>query len=154
LRRTEVSQLRLTDYNPIDRTLLIRGKGNKERSLPVNRTLAATLDQWLRTRGPVDGPLFCRGSKADRIFPGEKFSPDGIYLVIRNLAEQASVLKISPHDFRRTFISALLDKTDINTVSKLVGHASVTTTARYDRRDEKQKRDAVESLLYGHDKIR
>lgn len=148
LRRQEASGLTIADYDASTLVLRVRGKGNKERDVPVNRTLHRAIAAWLAHRGREPGPLFCRGNRADMLFPSKPFSANGLYRMFQKLAERASVLKISPHDFRRTFISALLDRpeNDLVTVSKLVGHANVTTTARYDRRDERSKKRAVESL--------
>ena len=72
---------------------------------------------------------------------------DAVNAITKKRAEEAEVDSFSPHDMRRTFCSDLLDaNVDIVTVQKLAGHASPTTTAKYDRRNEEVKRAAVQKL--------
>lgn len=62
-------------------------------------------------------------------------SPLAVLLIVQKRAQSEVVESFSPHDFRRTFCSDLLDAgVDIVTVQKLAGHASPVTTAKYDRR--------------------
>ena len=74
-------------------------------------------------------------------------TPQAVYFILSQRAEQAGVKAFSPHDLRRTFAGDLLDAgADLSTVQKLMGHASSNTTAGYDRRDAKSKRVAVNKL--------
>lgn len=147
LRRAEICALTVADYNPDAGTLVVRGKRNKQRELPVaNGGAAEALADWLAVRGTEPGPIFCPINKGGRVTIST-ITTESIYVMLQKRAEQAGITALSPHDFRRTFVSDLLDAgADISTVQRLAGHANVTTTARYDRRGESAKRKAVELL--------
>jgi len=146
LRRAELVALDIEDYDVQAATLLIRGKGGKERLAHVVSGAAAALADWLTLRGEDPGPLFHPVRKGGAIMDG-RLTTQAVYHVLRKRAAQAGVKELSPHDFRRTFVSDLLDAgADIATVQKMAGHAQVTTTARYDRRPEEAKRQAANLL--------
>ena len=144
LRRDEIVNLNVADYLPDEGVLLITGKRNKQRRVPVPSMALAYIDDWLDCRGRAIGAFFPGAGNRNS---GENLTGQSIYEMLKVRAQQADVSKLSPHDFRRTYISNLLDNgVDIVTVQKLAGHASVETTANYDRRGEKAKRQAVDSL--------
>lgn len=146
LRRAEVVSLDLSDYDPSTGRLVVLGKRNKERTAYlINGGLLATGD-WLAVRGAGSGPLFLPINKGGRIGTG-RLTTQAVYNILEKRAEESGVSEFSPHDLRRTFVSDLLDAgADIATVSKMAGHASVTTTARYDRRPEQAKVKAAGRL--------
>lgn len=147
LRRAEAVALDVGDFNSETGELRIRsGKGHKARLVYLKNGGALAVRAWLRIRGSCPGPLFCPVNKAGRL-DLRQMTPQVALFVIRKRAEQAGVQQFSPHDLRRSFASGLLDAgADISAVQQLMGHASVQTTARYDRRGERAKSRAAELL--------
>lgn len=147
LRRSEIVGLDLADY--ADGVLTVRhGKGNKSRTIPIANGAAAALGDWLAVRGDAPGALFVRIRQGDRLTDA-RLTTQAIYHVFTERAEQAGVKEFSPHDMRRTFAGDLLDAgADISTVQRMMGHANVATTAGYDRRGERAKKQAASKLHF------
>ncbi|MDP9381230.1 MAG: tyrosine-type recombinase/integrase [Chloroflexota bacterium] len=152
IRLSELAGLQLADYTAEPEaeiwTLKVRGKGNKERMVPITQSAAAAVDDWLELRGREPGPLFLQVSQAG-VVGTAPLSPRGVYDVLGKRLKQAGVAHASPHDFRRTVGGDLLDAgVDIVTVKDLLGHASVETTALYDRRGQRRLREASRKLHF------
>ena len=146
LRRDEVVRLDADNYDRRAGTLTVKGKGNKERTAYVTNGSRSALESWLAHRGENAGPLFVPVNKANRL-ETRRMTDQAVYMILKRLASKAQVKRFSPHDLRRTFIGDLLDAgVDIATVQALAAHASVNTTARYDRRPERTRRRAAELL--------
>ncbi len=154
LRRAEMAGLNLADYDRTNQAITVRGKRNKTRFIPIEDAGALdALADWLYlydNQGGVSAgmpvPLFARISKGGHITQ-KRLTDQGIYHILDMRRQQASVTAFTPHDLRRTFAGDLLDAgVDLATVQKLMGHASANTTAGYDRRGERAKRDAVRKL--------
>lgn len=145
LRRAELVGLNVGHVLERGEALRILGKGNKERIVYLPDAAQAYLATWLERRGYQEGPLFCAISRAG-VVP-RRLTEQTIYDVLQSLAAKARIAHISPHDLRRTFVSALLDKgVPLSTVSAMAGHSSISTTAGYDVRGERVKRAASKLL--------
>lgn len=149
LRRAEAAALELKDYKPETGALEVRcGKGGKDRTVYLPQGAISYIERWLELRGRRPGPLLCPLRKGGHI-EYRKMTPEAVLLIVQRRATEAGVKTFSPHDFRRTFCSDLLDAgVDIVTVQKLAGHVSPMTTAKYDRRGEETKRQAVQKLVF------
>ena len=151
LRRSEITKLEVSDFNPDTGALTIRGgKGRRDRIAYLSEGGTRAVDDWVKLRnektGTNDGALLVAVDRYGHV--GSKHIVDQTVLdILKKRADQVGIEKFSPHDFRRTFISDLLDAgADIVTVQKLAGHADPGTTARYDRRGESTKRIAAKLI--------
>ena len=152
VRRAEAAQLEFADYDADTGALTVRhGKGRKQRVTYIADGARRALDAWCERRGDADGALLCPVLKSDRIVV-RSMSVRAIGKIVDRRALVAKVAGFSPHDCRRSFVSHLLEAgADIATVQRLVGHANVSTTARYDRRGEDTKQRAAELLHFPYD---
>jgi site-specific recombinase XerC len=144
LRISEVVSLLAVDFDPEAGEVKVRqGKGRKDRNVYVLDGAAEAIAEWLLIRGAEPGPLFCPVDRWGNLRPGG-LTERAVFKRLERRREQAGVKTYSPHDLRRTFAGDLLDAgVDLSTVQDLMGHASPTTTKRYDRRDNRRKREAA-----------
>jgi integrase/recombinase XerD len=131
-RVSEIVQLDVDDARTDD-VLRVRGKGAKERIVPVGSYARAAVDAYL-TRVRPD--LARRGRATPKLFLGVRGAPlsrQSAWLVIRHAAERAGLgAHVSPHTLRHSFATHLLQGgADVRVVQELLGHASVATTQIY-----------------------
>ena len=149
LRVSELTGLRLDDLAPQSASIRVRGKGRRERALPLWKTTAAALRAWLAIRGPVSSPELFVNAR------GEPFSRWGVAYVLRRHTETAarkcSTLngkQVSPHVLRHTCAMVVLQATqDIRKVSLWLGHSNLITTEVYVRADPTEKLEAIEAVV-------
>ena len=146
LRRSEAVGLDLLDVNLRTGKVTIIGKGNKERELYLPDGSMEALRRWLDLRGSNEGPLFYRIRKGGKLVPS-RLSDQAVLTILAKRGKLAGLRDFSAHDFRRSFISHLLDNgVDLVTVQKLAGHEDPKTTSRYDRRGDESKKKAALKL--------
>ncbi|MBU3687217.1 MAG: site-specific tyrosine recombinase XerD [Mycobacteriaceae bacterium] len=132
-RISEAVGLDLDDVDVEARSVLLRGKGGKQRLVPVGRPAIAALEAYL-VRGRPE--LARRGRGIPAIFlnvRGGRLSRQSAWQVLQDAAERAGIAAaVSPHTLRHSFATHLLDGgADVRVVQEMLGHASVTTTQIY-----------------------
>ncbi|MGB4135975.1 MAG: site-specific tyrosine recombinase XerD [Microbacterium sp.] len=131
-RISEVVSLDVDDLAHGD-VLRLRGKGDKERIVPVGSYARAAVEAYLTRVRPG---LAAKGRASARLFLGARGAPlsrQSAWLVIRQAAESAQITaEVSPHTLRHSFATHLLQGgADVRVVQELLGHASVATTQIY-----------------------
>lgn len=132
-RISEAVGLDIDDVDTSARSVLLRGKGGKQRLIPIGRPAVTALETYL-VRGRPD--LARRGRGTPAIFlnaRGGRLSRQSAWQVLQDAAGRAGVTAtVSPHVLRHSFATHLLDGgADVRVVQELLGHASVTTTQIY-----------------------
>lgn len=134
-RISEAVGLDRDDLDEDNRTVRLRGKGGKERIVPVGRPALAAIDAYLVRGRPA---LAARGHGTPALLlnaRGARLSRQSAWHVLRTAADVAGVTaEVSPHTLRHCFATHLLaGGADVRVVQELLGHASVSTTQVYTR---------------------
>jgi len=130
LRISELIGLVLGDFDPQTGILRVFGKRAKERLVPIHAAAQKLLGEWLEYKraafGPVTKHLFLNRS-------GKGLTRQGVWKLVKRYAEMAGIRRpISPHTFRHTFATHLLEGgADLRTVQLLLGHAAINATEIY-----------------------
>ena len=149
MRKSESVNLDLAQINFEERSLRVIGKGNKELIKYAPDWAFTKLQAWLAFRREQlkegeqdDSFLFNRIRRGSHI-TRERITKHAIYYIARQRGEQVGV-KIMPHDFRRSFITRVIEEHDLSIAQKLAHHTNIQTTASYDVRDDNERRRAVD----------
>ena len=133
------------------RILLIRGKGGKERVVPLSEPARAALTQWLGLRDAAEVEARAKGRPASRfLFPTPSreghLTRHRFYVLIKEIALEAGVdpARVTPHTLRHAFATHLLaNGADLRSIQVLLGHADVATTEIYTHVVDEHLRELV-----------
>ncbi len=140
MRASELVELPISAVRGDPRMLLVRGKGNKERMVPLSPPARVALKNWLVLRDEVEEDArISKGQKPSRfVFPSRGKSGHltrvGFYQLIKEIAVQAGISpdKVTPHVMRHAFATHLLAHgADLRAIQTLLGHADLSTTEIY-----------------------
>lgn len=153
-RRGAVAKLRCGDFYDAGQQWMIHfgEKGGKSREIPVRHDLQELVLAYIDGAGlrdaPKDTPLFQSANRKQRMLTGKGITGDDIYRMMkRRLKDSEMPLLYSPHSFRVTTITDLLEQNvPREDVQHLAGHADPRTTGLYDRRKRKISRNIVERI--------
>jgi integrase/recombinase XerD len=131
LRVSELIGLRLPDIRLKDEFVLCRGKGGKERIVPLGKSAVASVTRYLDrarrdfTKGPAEAVFLTRR--------GGPFTRQGFWKLLKGYARKAGLeSKVHPHVLRHTFATHLLEHgADLRSVQMMLGHSQITTTQIY-----------------------
>ncbi len=148
LRVTELISLKLSDLFFEDGFILVHGKGNKERYVPINKLNQKYIEIYIREirvhlpkiKGFEDTLFLNRN--------GKQLTRNMVFIILKDLAEKAGIKKkISPHTFRHSFATHLLEKgADLRSIQQMLGHESITTTEIYLHLDRTFLKEVLEKF--------
>jgi len=133
LRVSELVNLSLNDIDLYNDTILIHGKGNKERIVPLGEYSKDYLVKYLDVRNSL---IKRKNGNPDKLFlnnHGKPISRNGFNFLLSNLLKEKGIEKsVTPHTLRHSFATHMLDNgADLRTIQELLGHSDIVTTRIY-----------------------
>ena len=134
LRLAELIGLSITDVDLADATVHVTGKGDKDRIVPVGRFALEAIGNWHKVRDQLAAPGETALFVSKR---GSRLSPRSVQARVEYWGKRQGIdVKVSPHLFRHSFASHLLESShDLRSVQELLGHANISTTQIYTHLD-------------------
>lgn len=148
LRVSELLNLKLSDLFFKEGFIKVTGKGDKQRFVPVSGITEKYISEYLKN-SRIQGSIQPKSS--DILFlnrRGNSLTRAMIFTIVRTLAKQAGIQKkISPHTFRHSFATHLLENgADLRAIQLMLGHESITTTEIYVHVDKSQLKKVIHSF--------
>ncbi len=142
LRVSELVELKISELYLHAGFIKVRGKGNKERLVPIGSTAEKYINIYLNT---IRSHLKPQKDFEDHVFlnrRGKKLTRVYIFMLLKEIAEKAGIKKsVSPHTFRHSFATHLIEGgADLRAVQEMLGHESITTTEIYTHVDREYLR--------------
>lgn len=145
LRVSELVGLKISDLHPQAGILKVTGKGNKERLVPLPGSLSRMIEHYLRL---IRSQVPLKNGEEDIVFlnrNGRRLTRVMVFIIVKDLAARAGIRKkISPHTFRHSFATSLVEGgADLRAVQEMLGHESITTTEIYTHLDRDYLRQVI-----------
>jgi len=144
LRVSELTEIKIADIDFIKQELLIHGKGSKERIVPIHDLALQGIKDYM-SQARIE--LGMKGqSQTDYLlinYKGGHLTPRGVRKILnKELSKQASAMNLTPHSFRHSFATHLLNRgVDLRIVQELLGHVSLSTTQIYTKISKEKLQD-------------
>ncbi len=135
LRLAELVNIDLDDIDLGQKHLIVTGKGNKTRHLPIGSKAVDAVQRWLRLRQD-----YCQDMHQKALFlskRGDRISPRNVQSRLKSLIQRAALDQhLSPHVLRHSFATHMLESSsDLRAVQELLGHVNIATTQVYTHLD-------------------
>ncbi len=145
LRVSELVDLKISNINFKENYIMVEGKGEKNRLVPLANTTAEFITDYIQT---VRNKTKINKKHEDTLFlnsRGTNMSRVIVFIIIKELTQKAGISKsISPHTFRHSFATHLLQNgADLRFIQEMLGHSSITTTQVYTHLKTEELRDVI-----------
>lgn len=145
LRVSELVDLKISNINFKEDFIIVEGKGEKTRLVPLAKSTAEFIKDYIQT---VRNKSKINKKHEDTLFlnsRGTNMSRVIVFIIIKELTQKAGISKsISPHTFRHSFATHLLQNgADLRFIQEMLGHSSITTTQIYTRLKTEELRDVI-----------